>query len=122
MQVPNPISPSELRIMTNAGWTEGTIYTGADDRNPLDGRFRTNRDVQEEEELTSRRSRPASAPLLHTNHTPIAPAARLGVSSTKQHRSQSLRYSQEESIKILKPLDLLPRLTCLRSAFLQVVR
>jgi len=65
--------------MKNAGWTEGTIYTGADDRIPRDGRFWTNRDVQEEEELTSLRSRPALAPQFHTNHTPIAPAARLGV-------------------------------------------
>ena len=38
-----------------------------------------NRGVEDEEELTSRRSRPASASLIHPNHTPIAPAARLGV-------------------------------------------
>ena len=48
----------------------------------------------------------------------------LDVSSQRQQRIQSrrVRKVQHEAIKILKPLDLSPRLTCLRSAFSQMVR
>ena len=91
MQFQNSNSPSELRIIKNSEWIEGTTYTGVDDRIPHDGGFETNRDVQEEERANKSPQPTGISSVNSPQPLRFSPAAGLDVSSQNQYRFPSRR-------------------------------